>query len=275
MKIGIFDSGLGGLFTMKSIVAALPEYDYVYLGDTIHLPYGDKSQETICSFLQNGVEYLFRQDCALIIVACNTASAEALRHIQQHYLPKHYPDRRVLGVIIPAIEESLEANRVGVLGTLATVESKTYEKEFKKASTHIRVFQQAAPLLVPFIETGEWELIKPVLAGYLKPLLEKEIDTLVLGCTHYPILKKEIREIIGEEIKLISQDEFIYKKIADYLKRHPEMETRLHKKGTQLFYVTEKTGHFEKLAKDWFHENIDLGVVDLSIELTKECSNLR
>ncbi len=263
MKIGIFDSGLGGLFTMKSIVSHLPEYDYVYLGDTIHLPYGDKSKDAIYSFLKNGVSLLFQKDCALIIVACNTASAEALRRIQQEYLPAHYPDRRVLGVIIPAIEESLNADRVGILGTTATVESKTYEKKFKKASTHIRVFQQAAPLLVPFIENGEWELVKPVLKEYLKPLLEKKIDTLVLGCTHYPILKKEIREYIGPNIKLVSQDEFINKKVADYLKRHTEIEQRLTKRQTREFMISKKTDHFEKLAREWFSPSIKLEVVEI------------
>ena len=255
---------------MKTIVSALPDYDYVYLGDTVNLPYGDKDQEAICSFLQNGVEFLFQQDCALIIVACNTASAEALRYIQQTFLPKRYPDRRVLGVIIPAVEESLGSDRVGVLGTVATVKSKTYEKEFKKASTHIRVFQQEAPLLVPCIENGEWDLIPPLLKQYLKPLLEKKIDTLVLGCTHYPILKKEIREIIGPHIKLISQDEFIHVKVADYLRRHPEIESKLGKTGSRDFYLTQKTDHFEALAKEWFSQDIKLVVVTISDKITEQ-----
>jgi glutamate racemase len=246
---------------MKSIVSQLPEYDYIYLGDTKHLPYGDKSSETICGLLENGVDFLFKQGCALVIVACNTASAEALRSIQQNYLPKHYPDRRVLGVIIPAIEEALGADRVGVLATTATVESRTYEKEFKKASTHIRVFQQAAPLLVPFIENGEWELAKPVLRQYLAPLMEKNIDTLILGCTHYPIIKDEIRTIIGPNIKLISQDEFMHAKIRDYLSRHPEIETLLSKNSTRRFLLTEKTAHFEKLAQSWFTPDINIEVV--------------
>lgn len=265
MKIGIFDSGLGGLFIMKSIVKKLPEYDYIYLGDTIHLPYGDRSSETIYQLLKNGVDFLFKKGCVLIVVACNTASAEALRQIQQEYLPTHYPDRRVLGVIIPAVEEAMHAKRVGILGTLATVQSKTYEKEFKKMNPHIRVFQQIAPLLVPLIENGEKELVKPILKEYLKPLIKKEIDTLILGCTHYPLLKKEIKEIIGPDIKLICQDQFIHKKLKDYLIRHTEITKKLTKKSLREFTITEKTPHFEKLARGWFGDAIELAVVNVPI----------
>lgn len=263
MKIGIFDSGLGGLFTMKSIISELPEYDYVYLGDTKHLPYGDKSGETIYSLLESGVAFLLNSGCALVIVACNTASAEALRGIQQNFLPKHYPDRRVLGVIIPAIEEALGGDRVGVLATSATVLSRTYEREFKKASTHIRVFQQAAPLLVPFIENGQWDLLRPILKQYLDPLIEKDIDTLVLGCTHYPIIKDDIKALIGPKIRLISQDEFMHAKIRDYLNRHPEIESKLSKNASREFFLTEKTTHFEKLAYQWFTPEIEIQVIEL------------
>lgn len=248
---------------MKNIVENLPQYDYVYLGDTLHLPYGDKSPETICSLLQNGVDYLFKQECALIIVACNTASAEALRYVQQKYLPTHYPDRRVLGVIVPTIEESIPTNRIGVLGTTATVESRTYEKEFKKVSEHTQVFQQAAPLLVPMIENAELHLVEPVLKKYLKPLLEQQIDTLILGCTHYPILKKQIRDIIGPDIKLICQNEFIDKKLKHYLLRHSEIETRLTKTGTQRFTITKTNEHFEKFAREWFSLNINLEMIEI------------
>lgn len=263
MKIGVFDSGLGGLFILKSVAENLPEYDYVYLGDTLHLPYGEKTQEAICALVQQGIEYLLQQDCALIIVACNTASAEALRQVQQKYLPIHYPDRRVLGVIIPAIEESSGTKRVGVLGTTATVASRAYEKEFKKTNPDIEIFQQAAPLLVPYIENGQWELIPPVLEEYLQPLLEKQIDTLVLGCTHYPLLKNEIRGIIGPKIRIVSQDEFLHKKVQNYLERHPEIDTRLSKNRTRAFFITKKTEHFEKLAKEWFNENTQLQVVKI------------
>ena len=249
---------------MKSIVSYLPQYDYMYLGDTKYLPYGDKSKDTIFQLLQNAVEYLFKNDCALVIVACNTASAEALRRIQQEYLPAHYPDRRVLGVIIPAIEESLQAKRVGILATSGTVASRTYEKEFKKVSTHIRVFQQAAPLLVPFIENSEWELMKPILAEYLKPLLAKNIDTLILGCTHYPIIKEDIRALIGPNIKLVCQDEFIQTKLQEYLEHHPEMEKTLGKNSERTFLLTDKTDHFEKLAREWFTPDIRFEVVEVS-----------
>ncbi len=263
MRIGIFDSGIGGLFIMKKIIKRLPEYDYVYLGDTKHLPYGDRNPETIYQLLKNGIDFLFKQKCGLIIVACNTASAEALRRIQQEYLPTHYPKRRVLGVIIPAIEESLLGKRVGILATAATVNSKTYEKEFKKINPRIRVYQQPAPLLVPFIENAEWHLIMPVLKEYLKPLLSKKIDTLILGCTHYPILKKEIKKIIGTDIKLICQDEFIHTKTKEYLARHPEIRDPLTHNGTREFFITEKTPHFEKLAKKWFNSTIKLKVIEV------------
>ncbi len=252
MKIGIFDSGLGGLYTARSIIKHLPGYSYVYLGDTKNLPYGDKSPARIYTLLRAGVEFLFEQDCSIVIVACNTASTEALRKIQQEYLTQHYPDRKVLGVIVPTIEETLGAKKVGVIATNATVASGSYPQEIKKVNKKVQVFQEAAPTLVPIIENGEKHLIRPFLEKYLAPLCKKKIDTLILGCTHYPIVKNTIKTIVGKNVKVVSQDEFIYKKLRDYLHRHVEIADFLDKKKRRTFFVTEKTKHFEHLAKLWF-----------------------
>jgi glutamate racemase len=264
MKIGIFDSGLGGLFITKALVKKLPQYDYIYLGDTQRLPYGNRSHETIYLFLKEAVNYLFEHDCALIIVACNTASANALRRIQQEYLPAHYPKRRVLGIMVPTAEAALEngeARRVGVLATQGTIDSNAYVREFKKIHPDVAIFQQAALLLVPLIESNGTKFVDPILRDYLKPLLRKNIDTLILGCTHYPILKKEIKKICGKDIKIISPDEIISAKLADYLSRHPEMEKHLSKHKRREFLVTDLTNATKILSRKWFGTNIKLNIV--------------
>lgn len=231
MKIGVFDSGLGGLFILRALKKQLPEYDYIYLGDTQRVPYGNRSREAIYHFLEQAVDYLFKENCALIIIACNTASAEALRKIQQHYLPRHYPTRRVLGVIIPTAEEVLTVKniqRLGVLATQGTVNSGAYVREIKKLNPRIQVFQSAAPLLVPLIENNGAKWSEPILQEYLKPLLRKRVQAIILGCTHYPALKVKIRSMAG--VKVISQDECLSDKLGDYLRRHPEIDKRLSKK---------------------------------------------
>jgi glutamate racemase len=267
MKIGIFDSGLGGLFTMKSLVKELPQYDYVYLGDTKRLPYGNRSRETIYQFLEEAVDYLFKHDCELVILACNTASAEALRRIQQEYLPKHYPSRRVLGIIVPTAEAALKdpkTEKIGVLATQSTVGSRTFIKEIKKIRPSVVVFQKAAPLLVPLIENGSMEFVDSVLNSYLKPLIKRKIDVLILGCTHYPIIKRRIQKICGGKIKIISQNEIISAKLANYLKRHPEIEKRLDKKERRRFLVTDLTNTTKTLAKKWFGASIKFEIVRIS-----------
>jgi glutamate racemase len=266
MKIGIFDSGLGGLFITKVLVEQLPQYDYVYLGDTQRIPYGNRSQETIYLFLKEAVDYLFRHDCALIIVACNTASSGALRKIQQQYLPEYYPKRKVLGIIIPTAEVALndrKAKRIGILATQGTVNSRSYIREFKKISGGVTIFQQAAPLLVPLVESNGLPFADPILRSYLQPLLKKKIDTLVLGCTHYPILKRRIRKICGKDIKVVSQDEIISAKLASYLAQHPEMEKRLSKHKRREFLVTDLTDTTKALSRKWFDANITIKVVKL------------
>ena len=282
-KIGIFDSGLGGLIIAKAIRQYLPEYDYVYLGDTKRVPYGNRSHETVLEWTREGVDYLFRKEnCALVIIACNTASARALRRIQQDLTPslqhgsEHSPlaggekNKKVLGVLIPAAEEAAKFKRVGVLATAGTVASRTFPKEINKlnrakgrAGKKTKVFQNSAPMLVPLAEAGERILAQKFIEKYLKPLLNKHIDALVLGCTHYPFFKKEIKKIIGKKVKIISQDEIVPKKLKNYLVRHPEIEKKLSKRrkptpneskasyGARIL-VTDLTQNIEKLTSKWF-----------------------
>lgn len=272
MNIGIFDSGLGGLFLTRAIIKQLPQYDYIYLGDTQRVPYGNRSQETIYEFTREAVEYLFKKDCGLIILACNTASAQALRKIQQEYLPAHFPDlpaqaeRRVLGVIIPTLEalNALpEARRVGVLATASTAHSHAYAHELKKINPAIEVFEQSVPLLVPLIENDGLSWLEPIARSYCEPLLKKHIDTLILGCTHYSIIKDRIQTIVGQAVRVVAQDEVVPPRLADYLSRHPEIESKLSKNSTRKFLVTDLTEQFEKKAQEWFDDPIHLEHISL------------
>jgi glutamate racemase len=265
-RIGIFDSGLGGLLIFRSIAKLLPRYDFLYLGDTKRVPYGNRSQETIYQFTKKAVNYLFSQNCQLVILACNTASAQALRKIQKKYLPLRYPSRRVLGVIIPTIEATLELKnikKVGVLATPSTVASQTFVIEFKKANPKIKIFQQSSPLLVPLVENDGIKWASPILKEYLKPLLAKKVDAIILGCTHYPILKNKIRRLAGKNIAVVSQDEVIPAKLKGYLARHPEIGNKLRKQGKRIFMVTDITDSFQATAKKWFGKNIFLKLINL------------
>ncbi len=255
--IGVFDSGFGGLTVFKEIRKALPQYNYLYLGDNLRAPYGGRSQEMIYQFTRQAVDFLFSQGCELVILACNTASAEALRKLQQEWLParnvlahydlqspaseaggpKHYPAGRILGVIRPLAEAAAKVSRfgrVGVVGTRATVESRAYERELKAQNSKLKVFQNAAPLLVPLIEEG-W-LNKPetrmIVKKYLRPLKDAQIDTLILGCTHYPLLMKQFVGLGGKRIKVLNAPKIVAEKLIDYLKRHPEIEQKLIKQKT-------------------------------------------
>lgn len=253
MKIGIFDSGLGGLIIAKAIRKHMPEYDYVYLGDTKRVPYGNRSHDTVYEFTKQGIEYLFtKEECILVILACNTASARALRRIQKEYIPKYFPNKKVLGVLIPSAEEGSVYKKVGIVATRGTVVSETFPKEIKKLNNKIKVFQNSAPMLVPLIEEGEYTSTKSFLGKYLKPLINKNIDSLILGCTHYPILKKEIKKILPRSVRIISQDEIIPKKLKVYLKNHTEIEKKLSKKGSAKILVTDITQNVSFLARKWF-----------------------
>ena len=264
MKIGVFDSGIGGLLILRALVHEMPKYDYLYLGDTKRVPYGNRSQKEIYRFLEEAVDFLFKKNCGLIVVACNTASAEALRKIQQEYLPRHYPKRRVLGVIIPTVEEALSGGkikRIGLLATESTVRSVAYIREAKKIDPKVKIFQEAAPLLVPIIENDGAGWAEPVVRVYLRPLMQKKVGAILLGCTHYPVLKKMIQNISG--VSVISQNEIIPGKLKNYLKRHPEIEKQLAKQSRYELLVTDIVPTYQRLSHQWFGKKIKLKKVVL------------
>lgn len=263
--IGVFDSGFGGLTILRGLVKELPQYDYFYLGDNVHVPYGSRSQEVILKFTKDAVNYLFKQGCILIILACNTASAEALRCIQQEYLLSHYPNRRILGIIRPTAETAIEKFKnknnlkIGIIATESTVRSKSFIKEIKKLKPETKIFQQACPLLVPIIEAGEQNSKGAILIlkKYLKSLLDKKINILILGCTHYPVIKNKIRKFIDPKISIISEDEILPAKLKNYLIRHPEIEKQLTKKGNRIFMTTDLAVNFKKLSSLFFGKQIE------------------
>src|SRR3989344_2252505 len=248
MQIGIFDSGVGGLIVARAIHKLMPEYDYVYLGDTKRVPYGNHSAKVVYEFTRQGVEYLFNKEhCGIVVVACNTASALALRKLQ-----KNLKNRKILGVLIPAAEVAAKFKRVGMLGTLGTVSSGVFLTEIKKLDRKIKVFQNSAPMLVPLAEAGKIKRAIPFIKEYLEPLLKQKINALVLGCTHYPIFKREIKKITGKKVKIISQDEIVPQKLRDYLNRHPGIKNKLSRKRTTKILVTDITPHIQKLTRTWF-----------------------
>ena len=255
--IGVFDSGYGGLTVLKELVKTLPQYDFLYLGDNARTPYGTRSFNVVYEYTLEAVKYLFSQNCPLIIIACNTASAKALRNIQQLDLPKIAPDRRVLGVIRPSVEKVAEITKnghVGVLGTVGTVVSGSYPIELEKWSEgHVKsTVQEACPMWVPIVENNE---IDTEGADYfvrknIQNILRKDsnLDTLVLGCTHYPLLLKNIENYVPRNVNILVQGEVVAEKLIHYLKRHPEMETRLSKNGKVDYQTTESIENFEEKA---------------------------
>lgn len=249
MKIGIFDSGLGGLGVGLRMIDALPQYDTIYLGDTQRVPYGNRSQATIYDFTREAIDYLVAQGCLLVILACNTASAEALRRIQQEHVPSHYPDRKVLGVLIPAAEVAARSGqRIGVIATAGAVASGAWPREINRIDPSREVFQQATPLLVPLVENDGLKWAEPILAEYLAPLLAHKIDTLVLGCTHY-IFLKEMAQKLAPGVNVISPEELMPGALADYLRRHAEITSRLSKGDTHEFLLTDVTSEYLKMAR--------------------------
>ncbi len=264
MRIGIFDSGLGGLTVALSIIRRLPGYDYMYLGDTKRVPYGNRSQDVIHEFTSQALDYLFAHDCQLVILACNTASAEALRKSQQEYLPRLQPDKKVLGVLIPTAEAAIEAVSVGPIGVIATastVESGSYDRELKRLRPEVQVVQKATPLLVPLVENDGLKYVEPILSDYLADLTDRAVGSVILGCTHYCLLKDHVRRIVG--VPVISQDEVIPEKLADYLERHPEIEAKLGRGGERHFRVTDLTDSYYALAQRLTGEPVDLELVCL------------
>ena len=261
--IGIFDSGYGGLTVLREIVKELPEYDFLYLGDNARAPYGTRSFATIYDYTLEAVEYLFFQNCPLVILACNTASARALRNIQQKNLPNLAPGNRVLGIIRPTAEVIgyfTETKKVGVMGTPGTIASESYILEIKHQFPEVEVFQQACPLWVPLVESGETEgegaeyFVKEKVRELTAQ--NKDIDTVLLGCTHYPLLLPLIEKYMPPSIRILTQGDIVAKSLADYLKRHPEMEKRLSKKGKRQFLTTGSTEEFEERGALFFGQTV-------------------
>lgn len=258
MKIGIFDSGLGGLIITHALKKEMGHYDYLYLGDTKNLPYGEKSKDKIYELTRKGLDYLFKNDCSLVIVACNSASADALRRIQQEFIPRYWADRKALGVLIPSAEVAIESGkRIGIICTTATAESGAFDREIGKLSD-AKVLHQPTPELVGHIESGDYASAHKDLKKYLNQLSASGVDTLVLGCTHYPAIKDEARKIMGSGVEVVSQDEIIPKKLKDYLGRHPEIGTKLSKNSEIQFLVTEKIDANDNFAKKLFDSDIIL-----------------
>lgn len=268
--IGVFDSGYGGLTILNKIREALPEYDYIYLGDNARTPYGTRSFDIVYEFTRQAVGKLFEMGCHLVILACNTASAKALRSIQMNDLPGMDPERRVLGVIRPTVEcigEMTRSRHIGLLATAGTIKSESYPMEVHKLFPDIEVNGVACPMWVPLVENNEAEGdgTDYFVRKYIDQLLQKDaqIDTVILGCTHYPLLLPKIRKYIPEHIQVIAQGEYVAESLKDYLHRHPEMDAKCTKHGNCLFYTTEAEEKFIESASLFLNRQIDVKRISL------------
>ena len=279
-SIGIFDSGYGGLTILDGIRQRMPEYDYIYLGDNARAPYGTRSFDVVYEFTLQAVKKLFETGCPLVILGCNTASAKALRSIQQKYLPTAAPDRRVLGVIRPTAEivgELSHTKHIGVLATEGTIKSESYNLEIAKLHPGTTIVGQACPMWVPLVENNEFD--KPGADYFVKDSLEKLmtqdplIDTIILGCTHYPLLLPKIEQQLAHlsthnaqpsTIKIIPQGQYIAASLEDYLHRHPEMDTRLTRGGTCQYLTTESATKFRESASLFLHEEVEVQHITLN-----------
>jgi len=268
--IGIFDSGYGGLTILEEIRKRLPDYDYMYLGDNARTPYGNRSFEVVYEFTLQAVKWLFNQNCRLIILACNTASAKALRTIQQNDLPQIDPQRRVLGVIRPTIErigQITKSRHVGILGTPGTITSGSYTLEINKINPDIIVEGEACPMWVSLVENNEHE--KPGADYFIKQHLnnilsrDPDIDTIVLACTHYPLLEKKIRSFLPESISIVSQGRLVAESLDDYLHRHPDMDGKCSKNSSCSFYTTESQEKFATIASLFLKEEIEVERINI------------
>ena len=251
MKIGIFDSGLGGLVITKAFMKALPDYDYIYYGDTAHLPYGDKTSGSILAYTLEAMRFLIAQNCGLIIIACNTATSIALRYIQQRFIPAYAPDVKVLGVVIPTVEiaAARSSSKIGVVATAATIRSHIFEQELHKINPQMEIQEIAAPLLVPAIENNDFSRAAELVKNYAAEF--QNIDSLILGCTHYPLLKDCFQAALPS-VNIISQDELMGAKLADYLNRHVEIDIALSRNGSCLFLVNNLNRHYQHVATTLF-----------------------
>ena len=259
--IGVFDSGYGGLTVLKELIEQLPGYDFIYLGDNARSPYGIRSFNAVYHYTLEAVNKLFEMNCPLIIIACNTSSAKALRTIQQKDLPLIAPDNRVLGVIRPTaeiVEKFTITNHVGILGTPGTVDSGSYLLEIQKLLPHLTVVQEACPMWVSLVENDEYQnpgadyFIKKNLGNLLAK--DSQIDAIILGCTHYPLLVDTIKKFLPPCIKIISQDMIVARSLVDYLKRHPEMDSRITRNNIHRFYTTDTVELFEKRGSIFFQK---------------------
>ena len=268
--IGVFDSGYGGLTILDKIREVLPEYDYIYLGDNARAPYGTRSFEVVYEFTRQAVNKLFDMGCHLVILACNTASAKALRSIQMNDLPQIDPARRVLGVIRPTVEcvgEISKNQHIGVLATAGTIKSESYPLEIHKLFPEIQVSGTACPMWVSLVENNESqdEGADYFIREYIDQLLSKDpqIDTVILGCTHFPILLPKIRQYIPDHISVIAQGEYVAESLKDYLKRHPEMDAKCTKNGNCQFYTTEAEEKFSESASTFLKQQISVKHITL------------
>ncbi len=262
--IGVFDSGYGGLTVLKEITARLPDYDFIYLGDNARAPYGTRSFESVYRYTLECVEWFFQKGCPLVVLACNTASAKALRTIQQKDLPLIDPQKRVLGVIRPTTEligKFTKTNQVGILATTGTVQSESYLVEIKKLHPNVKVFQQACPMWVPLIENNEHQ--SPGADYFVKEYLDmlmhqcSAIDTMLLACTHYPLLRDKIEKFLPPGISIISQGPIVADSLVDYLNRHPEIQSKCSKSGQISFYTTDSTDDFDNHASVFYGKAVN------------------
>ena len=257
--IGVFDSGYGGLTVLKEIVNQLPQYDYLYLGDNARAPYGPRSFETVYHYTLECVQWFFNQGCSLVVLACNTASAKALRTIQQNDLEKTGPEKRVLGVIRPTTEiigSFSKTNAVGILGTSGTIQSNSYPIEIAKFYPEIKVYQHACPIWVPLIENNEHQTSGAdfFVKKHIDQLLaqSKDIDTILLACTHYPLLMDKIKQFVPQGIQVLSQGKIVADSLQDYLVRHAEIEEKCSQNGRILFFTTDSTEDFDNHTANFY-----------------------
>jgi glutamate racemase len=269
--IGIFDSGYGGLTVFKEIIKVLPQYDYIYLGDNARVPYGTRSYETVYKYTLQCVNELFDMGCHLVILACNTASAKALRTIQQNDLSKYGNTKKVLGVIRPTTEiigQYTKSRSVAIMATSGTVNSESYVIEINKFFPDIHVYQEACPMWVPLVENNEIAsdgaryFVKKSIHNLLKRV--PDIDTVVLACTHYPLLLPLIKEVVSKDLQVLAQGQIVASSLIDYLARHPEIETRCKKNGTRRFFTTENPENFNEKAALFYGSNVVAEHIDLT-----------
>ena len=257
--IGVFDSGYGGLTVLKAVVAKLPQYDYLYLGDNARAPYGTRSFETVYQYTLQCVKWFFKQGCPLVVLACNTASAKALRSIQQIDLPNLAPEKRVLGVIRPTAEiigNLSKTKSIGILGTTGTIQSESYPLEIKKFFPEVRVFQQACPMWVPLVENNEYASAGAdfFIEKDINKLMNQsgDIDTILLACTHYPLLMDKIRRHVPSQVNVVSQGEIVAESLQSYLERHPEIEQHCSKNGNIQLYTSDAPEEFDNHTTNFF-----------------------